>query len=241
MTGAEPFILSGGKQGILLIHGFTGTPAEMTLLAKYLHEKGGYTVLVPRLCGHGTQYEDMEASNWTSWYHSVCDAYCILQQLCDEVSVIGLSMGGLLALNLATQYPVKKVVTLSSPIFIINRGLELLPAFTQSVGKFVPKKRRKFSDQAQQYCISYSKTPLVSVHYLLRGIEATKQQLAKVTMPLLIIQSHNDHTVRGDSANYIYDHVASRQKEICWLEESGHLVVLDLEREKVFEKILKFL
>lgn len=240
LDGAEPFILSGGKRGVLLVHGFTGTPAEMFLLGKHLN-KQGYTVLAPRLCGHGTNLAEMATTDWVNWYHSVCDGYYLLKSICEEIDVVGLSMGGILSLKLAMEYEVNRVVTLSAPIHIVNRGVELLPPIEECAGKYVPKKRRKFSDMAQQYCITYDRTPIACVHYLLRIIKLVSEQVGELKNPLLVVQSTNDHTVISDSANFIYDNAGSEKKELLWLEESGHLVTLDKEREKVFEKIVNFL
>lgn len=240
LDGAEPFILSGGKRGVLLVHGFTGTPAEMFLLGKHLNEQG-YTVLAPRLCGHGTNLEEMAKTDWVNWYHSVCDGYHLLKSICEEIDVVGMSMGGILSLKLAMENKLNKVVTLSAPIHITNRGVDLLPPIEECVGKYVPKKRRKFSDEAQQYCITYDRTPIACVHHLLHIIKLVSVQLGELKNRLLVVQSINDHTVIPDSANFIYDNAGSEKKELLWLEESGHLVTLDKEREKVFEKIVNFL
>lgn len=240
LDGAEPFILSGDKRGVLLVHGFTGTPAEMFLLGKHLNEQG-YTVLAPRLCGHGTTLEEMASTDWVNWYHSVCDGYHLLKCTCEEVDVVGLSMGGILSLKLAMEYEVNRVVTLSAPIQVANRGVDLLPPIEECADKYVQKKRRKFADAAQQYCIAYDRTPIVCVHHLLNVIKTVSADLVKLKKPLLIVQSTNDHTVVAESATFIYDHVGSEKKELFWLKESGHLVTLDVEREKVFEKIVNFL
>ncbi len=240
LDGAEPFILFGDKRGVLLVHGFTGTPAEMFLLGKHLNEQG-YTVLAPRLCGHGTNLEEMAKTDWENWYHSVCDGYHLLKNICDEVDVVGLSMGGILSLKLAMEYEVNTVVTLSAPIHVANRGVELLPPIEECTGKYVPKKRRKFTDVAQQYCITYDRTPIVCVHHLLNVIKSVSADLGNLKNQVLIVQSTNDHTVVADSATFIYDHVGSEKKELFWLNESGHLVTLDMEKEKVFEKIVNFL
>lgn len=240
IDGAEPFLLSGSKCGILLVHGFTGTPTEMFLLGKHLNEQG-YTVLGVRLCGHGTSVEEMETTNWCNWYHSVCDGYHILKDICEEIHVVGLSLGGILSMKLAMEYKVETVTALSAPIHIVNRGIELLPPMEECKGKYVPKKRRKFSDIAQDYCIAYDRTPISCVHYLLQIIKIVADDLEKLTTPLLVIQSRKDHTVHAESAEFIYDHAGSQQKKLVWLEQSGHLITLDNEREHVFNEIVNFL
>lgn len=242
LRGAEPFFLPGDKdQGILLVHGFTGTPAEMILLGEYLQQKG-YTVLAVRLCGHGTTPEDMAKTDWHNWYDSVCDGYDLLRGACSKVSVIGLSMGALLAMRLSMESDIEKVISLSAPIFISSeKNLHLLPPLESSKGRYMTKRRRKMPDLPERCNVFYHKMPLVCVHELLDCIAAVKSDLAKIEKPLLIVQSRNDHTVKADSGNYIFDHVGSKEKEILHLDHSGHIVTLDTERQMVFDKINEFL
>lgn len=239
MEGAEPFFLPGGTQGILLIHGFTGSPAEVRLLGEFLH-KEGYTVLGPRLCGHGTTVEEMANTKWPQWYSSVEDAYHILKAVCSQITVIGLSMGGLLAFKIATDYEVHKVISLSTPIFIADKRLKMLPVY-RMFRKFTPKKRKKYKDIDPKYTIGYNLTPLNSIGSLLDLIGEIEKTLPTIKKELLIIQGRHDHTVQPQSAQYIYDNVGSIEKKIIWLEKSGHIITLDREREEVFKQIAAFL
>jgi carboxylesterase len=239
MEGAEPFFLPGGTHGILLIHGFTGSPAEIRLLGEFLH-KDGYTVLAPRLSGHGTTVEEMANTKWPHWYSSVEDAYHILKAVCSKITVIGLSMGGLLAFKVAAEYPVDKIISLSTPIFITDKRLSMLPVY-QIFRKFVPKKRKKYADVDPRYKVGYEATPLNSIGSLLELIEQIQRTLPTIKEDLLIIQGRRDHTVQPRSAEYIYDHVGSLEKKIVWLEKSGHIITLDIEREEVFKQVAAFL
>lgn len=239
MEGAEPFLLQGSTDGVLLIHGFTGSPAEVRLLGEFLHKKG-YTVLAPRLCGHGTTVEEMANTKWPQWYSSVEDAYHILKGMCSKITVIGLSMGGLLGFKIATDYQVEKIISLSAPIFITDKRLDMLPVY-QMFREFVPKKRKKYVDIDPKYTVGYSATPLKGISNLVDLIEEIKKILPNIQEELLIIQGRRDHTVQPRSAEYIYEHVASLQKKLVWLEKSGHIVTLDIEREEVFKQIATFL
>lgn len=235
IRGAEPFLYSGGSRGVLLVHGFTGSPAEMRLLGKHLHEQG-YTVFAPRLCGHGTCPEDLSETSWQHWYSDVEDGYQLLNSMCSEVNVIGQSMGGLLSFLLATEYAVKRIVSLSTPIYIADRRLPLLPlySFFQS---YVPKRRRRYSDLAREYAIGYELTPLKSLSSLIDLIRHVDYLLSRIKQPVLVIQSKAEHTVRPESAQYIYDSVGTKVKKLVWLERSGHVLTLDQDRQKVFEEI----
>lgn len=241
LEGAEPFLHRGGEKGVLLVHGFTGSPAEMALLGTFLHEQG-YTVLAPRLCGHGTTPQEMAATDWKKWYHSACDGYHLLKHLCSEIHAVGLSMGALLAMRLAHEFEaVRSVVSMSAPIYIANQNLKYLPAFEKSVGKFVRKSRRQLPGVPERYTVAYRQMPLTCIHGLIALISETMKLLPELCKPLLVVQSRADHTVIPDSAAYIYNSAGSREKSLFWLEASGHLVTLDCEREKVFAKIAAFL
>lgn len=240
MNNGEPFLLQGGNHGVLLVHGFTGVPMEMALAGDYL-QRQGYTVLGVRLAGHGTCPEDMARMTWQDWQASVEDGYALLRGLCPWVSVVGLSMGGLLSLCLAAEKKVESVVSLAAPVFIHpNRHLEMLPPRSKAGGRFLHR-RRKFMPVPAIYYQAYRRMPLVSVYELLRGIECMKDSLSTLHAPLLVMQSREDHTVLAKSAQYIYDNAASAEKEICWLEKSGHLLTVDSEREYVFQQMAAFL
>lgn len=239
MRGAEPFLLPGNEQGVLLVHGFTGSPAEMKLLGEYLHSQG-YTVLGVRLCGHGTHVRDMTPTTWPYWYGAVEDGYHILKGLCKEISVIGLSMGGLLSLKLAVEYPVAKVAALSAPIYLYERRLPLLPIY-RLFRNYMPKKRKRFVDIDPLYSVGYDHTPLKSLESLLDFIKHVDKLLPLVNVPAFIAQSRLEHTVRPESANHIFDRIASVDKQLYWLEKSGHIITLDMERDQLFEQLKQFL
>ena len=238
LQGAEPFLLPGGDQGVLLVHGFTGSPSEMRLMGEYLN-KIGFTVLAPRLCGHGTSPAEMAETKWLHWYSAVEDGYHFLKGLCRNIHVAGLSMGGLLSLKLAAEYPVAKVVSMAAPIYINERRLPLLPVY-RLFRSYVPKKRKKM-DVDPLYSVGYDETPLASLSSLLELIKIVDGLLPAVTAPALIIQSCAEHTVRPHSASHIYKGLGSAEKKLIWLEKSGHVVTLDSEREQVFTYTASFL
>ena len=240
LPGAEPFLMPGGQKGVLLIHGFTGLPAELLLMGQYLN-KAGFTVLGVRLAGHGTTVEDMSHMTWEDWMDSVRDGYALLSGLCEDISVIGHSMGGLFALLLSTEEIISHVVTLAAPIFIPEeRGLSALPPREACYGGYVPKARRRLKDVPPAANCTYRKMPLISIHELVDVIEKARGAIEEVTAPVLIMHSRDDHTAAPVSADYILSHVKG-QARIVWLNESGHLLPLASERERVFQEAVAFL
>ncbi len=241
IEGAEPFLLPGGPHGVLLLHGFTGMPPEMRLLAEALY-RAGHTVLCPRLAGHGTSPEDLAHTDAEDWYDSALDGYAILSGLVPRISVVGHSMGALLALRLAAQKRVTGVVTLAAPIFIDEgRGMKHLPPRSACIGRFHPKLRKSLRDVPEFCNVTYDRMPLVAIHELVGFIEHVKALLPKVYAPLLLVHSLHDRTAHRRSLRHIYDHVGAAHKEVLWLVRSGHLVMLDAERRAVFRRTASFL
>ncbi len=241
LSGAEPFFLPGGKRGVLLIHGFTGLPAELLLLGRYLNERG-YTVLAVRLAGHATRVEDMSHMTSEDWMDSVRDGYALLSGLCQDISVVGHSMGGLLAMRLAAEKPLERLVTLAAPAIIHpGWGVEKLPPREKCAGQYVPKARRKLKNVPEAVNKTYRKMSLLSVHELLEVMKKARECMEKIETPILIVHSHGDHTADPRSVDYIFEHVKSAEKEVFWLERAGHLLPLEPERDLVFARTAAFL
>lgn len=210
-------------------------------MGRYLQERG-HTVLGVRLAGHGTTAEDMSHMTDEDWMDSVRDGYAILSGCTESISVIGHSMGGLFALLLAAEEQVERVVSLAAPIVIAEeRGIKFLPPREASGGLFVPKARRSFKDVPPVVNHTYRKMPLISVHEMLDAIERVKKYLPDVKAPTLIVHSRQDHTAAPESAEYIYGHIGSLEKEIVWREHSGHLLPLEEGREIIFGIVSAFL
>ena len=241
IQGGESFLLGGGNEGVLLIHGFTGLPAELFLLGQFLNREG-YSVLCHRLAGHGTSERDLMRTTKDDWFNSVLDGFNILRGLCKKIFVVGHSMGGLLALKLSTECDVAKIVTLAAPIFIDDgMGLRNLPPkeFCGNACVFTP--RKKLDDVPPGVNNVYEKTPLVSVHELLALIADVKNLLPQITAPILIMHGEEDHTAQPRSARFIMDNVGSSIKKIVTVPNSGHLLPFAESRDFVFEETLKFL
>ena len=241
IEGGEPFLKRGGASGVLLIHGFTGLPAELFFLGEFLNG-AGFTVLCPRLAGHGTSERDLMRTNKDDWFNSVLDGYQILRGLCEKIFVVGHSMGGLLTLKLSLERAVEKIVTLAAPIFIDEgMGLKNLPPreFCSDVCIFTP--RKKLKDAPPLVNNVYDKTPLISVHELVDLINDTKKFLPQVSAPILIMHGEDDHTAQPRSARFIMDNVGSPDKKIITVPNSGHLLPFAENRDFVADATLNFL
>ena len=241
LDGGEPFFMGGGKSGVLLIHGFTGLPAGMLLLGEHLN-RAGFSVLCPRLAGHGTSERDLMRTNRHDWFNSVLDGYAILRGVCDKIFVVGHSMGGLLTLKLSTERDVAKIVTLAAPIFVDEgRGLKNLPPREFCSDACIYTERKKLDDVPPAVNNVYEKTPLISVHELVDLIDDVKKILPTVTAPILIVHGEEDHTVQPRSARYIMDNVGSKVKRVATVPNAGHLLPFAEGRDFVFDVTTDFL
>ena len=239
INGAEEFFLEGiNNKGILLIHGYTGTPAEMRLLGDHLHQEG-YTVLGVLLPGHGTKPEDLNETQWQDWYAAVEDAFKRLKEHCSEIMVAGLSMGGLLAIKAAAELPVSKVAILAAPIYVQDKRVPFLPLLRHFI-KYLTKRQRCYFS-ADKYNLAYNVMPVKPLGSLFALVKLCKEKfLEKIVAPCIVLQSEIEHTVNPKSAQYIYDNISSEEKKLVWYKNSGHILTLDVEREAVFKEISKF-
>ena len=240
IEGAEPFQFRGGKIGVVLIHGFTGSPAELLPLGEFLN-RAGFTVLAVRLAGHGTDEENLSRTTCEDWFNSVLDGYALLKNFCDKIFVVGHSMGALLSLKLAATKNFDKLVTLSPPFFIDDGfHLEKLPPRSDCEGLFVVKPRRKLKNVPPAVNKTYRRFPLVCVHEFLKLRDDVQKLLPQIKNPLLIIHSQDDHTAKVESAAFLANSVASTQIELITVSSGGHLIPLTDGRQFIFEKVLHF-
>jgi carboxylesterase len=243
MRGAEPYYFRGGPVGALVIHGFTGSPKEMRPLAEAL-AGAGHTVLGLRLPQHGTFPDDMFRSTALDWQNAALDGYHLLRSHCESVFVIGLSMGGALALWLAAQQPLAGVVAMSTPSQPRLDSMGWQAPYAHWIGRFIrylPKGPDTVSDPEQQAeHVSYPAYPVRAIAPLRAVIQASIEALPRLTAPALLVHSHADATVAEANLHFIAEHIGATDKEILWLEHSGHVVTEEAEREVVFARVIAF-
>jgi carboxylesterase len=247
---AEPFFFLGdsSKPACLLIHGFTGTPKEMRGMGESLN-RHGYTCLGIRLAGHATHPEDMIRSNWTDWVASVEDGYRILRGLADHVILIGLSMGGDLALLMAARPTpgVMGVVAMSTPYkFPDDPRLRNIDWISRII-KYVPKSNEEpgaswFDKEAWKDHVSYPKNPVRSIGQLMKLMGEMRLALSNLTVPVLLMHSKDDRYVLPENMEQIYAALLNAQdKTKLYVTPSGHVIPRDASREQVFRSALEFI
>ena len=236
---SSPFFFEAGRRAVLLLHGFTGSSADVRMLGRYL-EKHGYTSLAPHYKGHGVPPEELIATNPEDWWQDVKNGYNELKQAgYDEIAVAGLSLGGVFSLKLALEQPVKGVVTMCAPMKM--RTTDIMFEGVIDYAKQYKIQQGKSEQEIELEIKAIKQQGMASLPDLQQLIHEVRQSIDLLYAPILIIQSRHDQVINPDSANIIYNSVESIQKEIRWFEQSGHVITLDKEKDQLHEEVLTFL
>jgi len=229
VKNTEPFYYPGNDTGCLLIHGFTGTPTEMHPLGEYL-AGFGYSVLGIRLAGHGTKIEDMNRMHWEDWSASVLDGWHFLESTTKNIFLIGLSMGGALALYHSSFLPVAGVIGLSAPYEIRSDPRRILLPYISWLIPYVEKGDSDWQDpNAKENHFSYDRYPTKAILQLSDLLRALRTVLPKVSAPALLMHSNKDIGVPPGNLDLIYNALGTpeNKKKKVLLENSGHVITRD--------------
>jgi len=239
MPGAEPFRHDGGPIGALLCHGFTGTPQSLRPWAEHLAAED-LTVRLPRLPGHGTTVAEANLTTWHDWYAELERNLVELSGRCEQVFVMGLSMGGTLAIRLAEEHgdEISGLVLVNPSLLTKRPDRFLLPALRL----VVPSWTGIASDikKAGSVELAYDRIPMKAAYSLSKLWVTTRADLGKVTQPVLIFRSTDDHVVEPDSTALLRQKVASSDVREVVLENSYHVATLDNDAPTIFEGSVEF-
>lgn len=227
LAGAEPFYSEGNDIGILMSHGFTGSPRSIKPWAQALAGEG-FTVSVPRLPGHGTTWQEMNKTRWQDWYAELDREYLHLREQCQQVFVMGLSMGGSLTLRLAENHPeVAGMVIVNAAVHTERPDRFLLPYLRHFVPGFpgiTNDIKKPGVDEG-----GYDKIPLQAAYSLQQLWAKVKQDIDNIRQPLLVMRSTEDHVVEPSNTTWILDHVQSEDLTYIELHNSYHVATIDYD------------
>jgi carboxylesterase len=238
IPGGEPWSAPGGPHGVLVLHGFTGNPQSMRGLAEALHG-AGFAVELPLLPGHGTSVDDMLDLGWADWSAAAEAAYEALAERVDKVVVAGLSMGGSLTLWLAARHPEIAGIVCVNPV--VDIGAEMVDGVRQMLDGGVDRIPGIGSDVADPDVSekAYDATPLRPLLSLADAAAQAIDDLVKVTCPVLLMTSPQDHVVEPRNSDIVADRVSGPVERVT-LERSYHVATLDYDKGLIFERSIEF-
>ncbi|HEY8081916.1 MAG TPA: alpha/beta fold hydrolase [Acidimicrobiales bacterium] len=238
--GAEPFSATGGADGVLVLHGFTGSPFSVRTLAECIANRG-YTVEAPRLPGHGTSVEDLVPMRWDDWTGAAQAAYDDLATRCARVALVGLSVGGGLSVWLAEHHPEVAALVLVNPMVQpiaaeLREGAQALLDAGEVTIEGVA------NDIAMPGATEhgYKSLPLAAALSLMGGLEDVAGAIGSVTCPTLVLTSRQDHVVTLDNSELVVAKVAGLVEQV-WLERSYHVATVDYDAELIESEACRFL
>jgi carboxylesterase len=236
----EPFVFDGGPVGVLVSHGFTGTPASMRPWAQYLAD-AGYTVRLPLLPGHGGSWQDTNRTRWQDWYGAVESAYRELHTRCEKVFAVGLSMGGTLVTRLAEENPDGVAgLVLVNPAYGTRRfDAKLAPYISWAV-----RSRPSIGGDIKKPGVTEpaaDRTPVVAFASLQKLWKVTVADLGSVRAPVLMFRSREDHVVDDLSGQLLTGGAVNTSVREVVLEDSYHVATLDNDAPLIFKGSVEFI
>jgi carboxylesterase len=239
-AAARPEFTAGRRIGVLLSHGFTGSPASIKPWGEALAARG-YAVEVPRLPGHGTTWRELNTTTWADWYGEIQRGFDKLVAENDVVVLCGLSMGGALVLRLAADRPdqVAGVVVVNPAVGTERKDVLLLPVLKHLIPSFPGIANDIKKPGVEEH--GYTKTPLRAAASMFAAFKQLRTDLPQVMAPMLYLRSSVDHVVDGLSERVILSRISSRDVTKTMLEDSYHVATLDNDAPMVFAASADFI
>lgn len=233
--------------GVLLCHGFTGSPTSLRPWADYLVD-AGYAVRLPLLPGHGTVWQDMNGVTFEHWLATVTASLAELSGNCRSVVVCGLSMGGTLALRLAELHPaeIAGLVLVNPSVMSTRRDAKFAPVLRKlqpALLKVMPSLPGITDDIAKAGVVEngYPRIPIAAALSLQAAWKVVRRDLPLVSSPLLLLHSKVDHVVEPANAAIVMAGVSSADQREVLLENSYHVATLDYDAELIFAESVTFI
>jgi len=239
MPGAEPLFHEGSGVGVLVLHGFTGSPGTMKSLADAF-VAAGFTVSLPRLPGHGTTVEEMAGTSWSDWSAHAEASYLELAERSEQVVVAGLSMGSTLTCWLAARHPeIAGIVVINSAVKSYDADSRaFVEAMIEAGDELVDGIGSDIADP-DAHEPAYEKTPLRALISLMQGIEELQEDLPRITCPALVMQSTQDHVVDPSASDLLAGALGGPVERIT-LERSYHVATMDYDKDLIAERAIEF-
>lgn len=235
---SSPFSGEGTRVGVVLSHGFTGSPHSLRNWAQAF-TAAGFAVRMPLLPGHGTSWQELARTRWQQWHGALDEAYLDLDAKCDLVFTAGLSMGGALALRIAATRPVAGVILVNPGLVIDDRRaplagiLKLVLKSTPAIGNDILKQGMNEG--------AYSRTPVAAAHEMNKMFRDTLSLLPRVDAPVRVYRSTIDHVVSDSSVTALRRGLTHAPLDLVPLENSYHVATMDNDADLIFQGSVEFI
>ncbi|MGE7022709.1 alpha/beta hydrolase [Solibacillus cecembensis] len=226
--------------GVLFLHGFSGGPYEVQPFADYVQEKTGWLMAIPTLSGHG-EAENLAMKGYKShnWLMDAEIAYRRLAKQVEEIIIVGFSMGGVIAMYLATRYKVKKLVLLSAAAKYISPS-QLVKDFRLVATDAIHKKLKE-NELFARYKFKFLNVPFSATVEFMKVVQKTAPYIKNIKCPTFIVQGLLDGIVPSQTAQILYDQIQSTEKKMYLSECGKHHICYSDDCELWFDEVLIFI
>lgn len=241
IPSAEPFFYCGGEIGCVLVHGFTGTPKEVRNMGEFLNQNG-ITIAGVRLAGHATTPVDLIRTRWQDWLASVEDGANLLRDACRYIFAAGLSLGGILCLVAAQRLQLDGVIAMSTPYNLPDDWRLKIAKPLSFIVPWIDKGQNETKDKkSAKLHVDYPKYPTRSIAEVYELTKIFHGSLPSINLPVLLINSKSDQTVPFWHADRIENLLDTKDVKKVLINDSGHVITEDIERDIVFNAALDFI
>jgi carboxylesterase len=235
--GCEPFSFGGGAIGVLMVHGFTGSPASMRPIGEWL-VSNGLAVEGVRLPGHGTSVEDLRTSTWTGWVDAATAGLAALRERCRTVVAMGQSMGASVVLSVVAVRPHDvDGIALTNP-YVFDRRLLAVPIgsrFLKNVNGISGDIAKPGQDE-----LGDTVMPVPAIAEMAAMMKHVRGALPEIHQPIVVFRSEQDHVIPRSNAEKVLGRIGSERRELVLCPNSYHVVTLDFDAPLVQERVLRF-
>jgi carboxylesterase len=235
----KPFTFQAeGRRAVLLLHGFTGSSADVRMIGRYLQKKG-YTCHAPQYRGHGVPPEQLVEFSPEDWWQDVVEGYEHLKGLgYEDIAVVGLSLGGVFSLKLGYTVPIKGIVPMCAPMEIKkDKMYEGVLAFAKEYKIREKKNPKQIDDEMERF----KDMPMETINALESLLHEVNGSIDLIYAPTLVVQAKKDEMIAPKNATIIFEKIESLEKELKWYENSPHVITLGEEKEQLHEDVYDFL
>jgi carboxylesterase len=242
VKGAETIDLQeAGSHGVLLLHGFGDTPQTLSLLARRL-AKNGYGVLAPLLPGHGRSVESFRQSRADEWIAAARDSLAAMRERYTFLSIVGLSMGGALAVIIAAESASIASLALVAPYLGMPAQLRFAAAlhwlWGPLAGEINSRSPRSIRDPIErEKNLAYGTVTGRTLSELSKVVARARKALPRLNAPTLIVMSNEDPRVAVGVGEFALNRLGANDKKLVLTEGAGHIITVDYGRERVFAEI----